>query len=262
MVKLGRVREFGKVRRGNEEEIELDLEDEDEGGVPVALKGGKAEEKTKGFGKMQLPSPVNVTVRGGNGDEIPLDLHDEDEGPRYEDTNRPAPADAREDGPAYLDTSEDPPTEAAAAEIETYRTAMFARNPPGAGGVNDEDDAPPDDEDGDARPTTSYTSTLAPPPFDLPQRPSFSDTGFMQGSSRGAFSDSGSVSSRGGRGRGRGGHGGQRGEYNKLWYEGYYDPNFNENPWARLEKEKGLQSVGTWVERPAGKYDSRREEMS
>ncbi|RDW64928.1 hypothetical protein BP6252_10579 [Coleophoma cylindrospora] len=42
----------------------------------------------------------------------------------------------------------------------------------------------------------------------------------------------------------------QRGQKNQLWYVGYYDPSFNENPWARLEKEHGLEAVGTWLERP------------
>lgn len=36
---------------------------------------------------------------------------------------------------------------------------------------------------------------------------------------------------------------------NEHWYVDYYDPNFNENPWASLEKERGLVSTGTWVER-------------
>ncbi|RDW68351.1 hypothetical protein BP5796_09008 [Coleophoma crateriformis] len=43
----------------------------------------------------------------------------------------------------------------------------------------------------------------------------------------------------------------QRGQKNQLWYVGYYDPSFNENPWARLEKEHRLDAVGTWLERPA-----------
>ena len=40
----------------------------------------------------------------------------------------------------------------------------------------------------------------------------------------------------------------QRGQKNKHWYIGYYDPSFNENPWERLEKEKGLQPLCTWPE--------------
>lgn len=43
----------------------------------------------------------------------------------------------------------------------------------------------------------------------------------------------------------------ERGQKDHLWYVGYHDPSFNENPWARLEKEHGLEAVGTWIERPA-----------
>ncbi|KAF7550337.1 hypothetical protein G7046_g8044 [Stylonectria norvegica] len=32
-----------------------------------------------------------------------------------------------------------------------------------------------------------------------------------------------------------------------AWYEGYYDPNSNENPWERLEKARGLESRGSWI---------------
>lgn len=40
-----------------------------------------------------------------------------------------------------------------------------------------------------------------------------------------------------------------KGQRNELWYIGYYDPSFNENPWDRLEKARGLQSRGSWVVR-------------
>ena len=33
------------------------------------------------------------------------------------------------------------------------------------------------------------------------------------------------------------------------WYDGYYDPMSNENPWERLEKAKGLDSKGSWLPR-------------
>ena len=49
---------------------------------------------------------------------------------------------------------------------------------------------------------------------------------------------------------GRSQNAGQRGQRNELWYIGYYDPSFNDNPWRGLEKENGLPEVGTWVERP------------
>lgn len=86
----------------------------------------------------------------------------------------------------------------------------------------------------------------------LPQRPNFSpntisDSDFMRGgprqgfgveSSRDTFSDSASIASS------RPSHRG--GPRNENWYLDYYDPSFNENPWAMLEKEKGLKSLGKW----------------
>jgi len=69
-------------------------------------------------------------------------------------------------------------------------------------------------------------------PQGLPQRSAFSKT---------AFSDTASVA---GSSRLRG-----RGERNEFWYVGYYDPSFNENPWARLEKAKDLKLRDTWPEK-------------
>jgi hypothetical protein len=43
----------------------------------------------------------------------------------------------------------------------------------------------------------------------------------------------------------------ERGQRSEFWYLGYYDHGFNENPWAKLEAEKGLEAVGSWVERTA-----------
>lgn len=35
------------------------------------------------------------------------------------------------------------------------------------------------------------------------------------------------------------------------WWEGYYDPKVNQNPWEVLEKKMGLQPRGTWLSRSA-----------
>jgi hypothetical protein len=43
--------------------------------------------------------------------------------------------------------------------------------------------------------------------------------------------------------RGRGGR--------KPWWEGYYDPTSNENPWEKLEQAMGLEPKGTWCPRTA-----------
>ena len=58
------------------------------------------------------------------------------------------------------------------------------------------------------------------------------------GNSRNTFSDSASIASSKPSHRG--------GPNNENWYLEYYDPSFNENPWERLEKEKGLDPLGSW----------------
>ena len=99
---------------------------------------------------------------------------------------------------------------------------------------------------------------LPPPPLPATDLPDRGAAGFMQGGSRVGFtsgasggrSDAGSSwegSSRGG--NSRGGHAG-RGERNEKWYLGYYDATFNVNPWEALEKERGLEAVGSWLEYP------------
>ena len=48
----------------------------------------------------------------------------------------------------------------------------------------------------------------------------------------------------------RGGYQSGRGmgrEPGKMWYEDYYDPSSLINPWERLEKAKGLESMGQFV---------------
>jgi hypothetical protein len=60
-----------------------------------------------------------------------------------------------------------------------------------------------------------------------------SRSNFGAGNSRNTFSDTASIGSS---------RPSQRGDpRNENWYLDYYDPSFNENPWERLEKEKGLQ---------------------
>lgn len=60
-----------------------------------------------------------------------------------------------------------------------------------------------------------------------------------------------------GRHQGRGGQEGARivgsvGTAATPWWEGYYDAKMNENPWEKLERERGLQPRGSWLARNAG----------
>lgn len=56
--------------------------------------------------------------------------------------------------------------------------------------------------------------------------------------------------------RGKGGRGGgnefrSAEETGAPWWEGYYDARMNENPWERLERDKGLQPRGAWLAKNA-----------
>jgi hypothetical protein len=62
----------------------------------------------------------------------------------------------------------------------------------------------------------------------------------------------GGYGGRGGRQSGRGGHhGGQ------SWWEDYYDPTANMNPWERLEKERAMEPTDSWLswEESKSKWD-------
>ncbi|KAK3392467.1 hypothetical protein B0T20DRAFT_329758, partial [Sordaria brevicollis] len=45
-------------------------------------------------------------------------------------------------------------------------------------------------------------------------------------------------------------HGGHGRDPSQPWYTDYYDPSFNENPWERLEQQRGMESVGKWLPTP------------
>ncbi|KAI1454118.1 hypothetical protein F4805DRAFT_461050 [Annulohypoxylon moriforme] len=65
---------------------------------------------------------------------------------------------------------------------------------------------------------------------------------------RGGYGRGGHQPNRGrGRGKGRGRGGGQGHESGKNWWEGYYDPTTNTNPWGSLEKTNGLEPLGSWM---------------
>ncbi|KAL2155501.1 hypothetical protein VTH82DRAFT_243 [Thermothelomyces myriococcoides] len=108
------------------------------------------------------------------------------------------------------------------------------------GFTRDDDDDGADYLDADAPPTPSGAAFPAMTAGSQPAGGWYNPGNFQRG--------------RGGRGRGgaRGGGGrggGRGGSFNPFWYEDYYDPSFNENPWERLEKLKGLEPVGTWLSR-------------
>ncbi|KAH7397660.1 hypothetical protein BKA64DRAFT_43584 [Cadophora sp. MPI-SDFR-AT-0126] len=264
MIPLGKQRVIGQKKERsvkNEEEIELEDDDEEMGGAII--------------GDDRLS---NAAMRGGE----ELDSS-EGEGPQYIDTSRTPPA-ADEDGPQYIDTSEampalyakhglplypkssEPPpikpdavSEAEAQEMQQRIDAILqsigSAPPPPSNDINPP--APPG--------KSSYTgppNMLSPPPppsKDLPTRGAAifgtgsANAAYMQG---GFSSGGGSSGPRSEAGSSRTGHGHRngnsgRGERNEKWYLGYYDISFSLNPWAALERERGLEPVGSWLEHPS-----------
>ncbi|KAA8574914.1 hypothetical protein EYC84_004151 [Monilinia fructicola] len=206
-------------------------------------RGGKKGQGSGGnqipLGKMRVIGEKAVEKR--NDEEIDLDEDEdrdgngnggtagaeEEEGPRYMDTSAPPPIfDGIEGGEHALGqdgTSEDPAIVEERRRAQEQIDAILA-----------------------AAPDSANTNTSQPVPghlHGLPPRPVHNNMGFTAGggSGRGARSggsDAGSMASSRPSGRGT---------FNKTWYEGYYDRSFNENPWAKLEQERGLEAKGSWI---------------
>jgi len=183
-----------------------------------------------------------VENKAGNEDEIDLGDNDEDAGPNYIDTSLPPPIESDmppylDEGLQYNDTARPPGADVEAREMQARIDAILARIQP-----SDEPEPPP-----------SAAAGLDGP-LGLPQRPAYADTAFMQGGPRSGFSDTASVAS-----SSRPTHKGQqRGQRNELWYIDYFDPSFIENPWERLEKEKGMEPLRNW---PESRDDKRIAEL-
>ena len=106
-----------------------------------------------------------------------------------------------------------------------------------------------DERDDGGGPQYTDTSRLpAPAPLDAE-----AGGASAHGQAPGLLPGHGQEPARGGwRGRGGGGGGRGGGARNPDWSVDYYDPSSNENPWGRLEAAKGLEPVGSWLDRRGG----------
>ena len=190
--------------------------------------------KARVFGSAQAADKrVGEVPTGGNQDEISLDDDDEDN-----------------EGPRYIDTSTAPPLEVTGGYVQRHAPLNLPPQP----GVSEEEarevqariDALLSSLGGGAPPGTEHATQT--PPHNLPPKPTFNDTAFTLGGPpppgvsnfRGKFSDASSVASSS--------RPSERGQKNPTWYVGYYDPSFNSNPWAKLEKDSGLEPLGPWLD--------------
>lgn len=222
----------------------------DKGGKKGQGSGGNTvplgKQRVFGVSKVEDDEKGGVPI-GGNQDEIALDEDDEDE-------------DEDDEGPRYMDTSKAPPIENTSGYIQ--RHAPDDSVPPHSGVSEDEAREVQARIDAlltsiGAAPAAEHAAQIqaqaqaqgqmqAPPqPHGLPPRPAFSDMPFPLGGPRPSSNYASSVASSS--------RPSERGQKNPTWYVGYYDPSFNENPWAKLEQAKGLEPVGQWIESPGGR---------
>ncbi|RFU78835.1 hypothetical protein TARUN_3402 [Trichoderma arundinaceum] len=132
---------------------------------------------------------------------------------------------------------------AAATGSNSAPLGVPSRKPDQAAANADEIDLDDDEDAGDndgiapgsagipEKPSESSSTPALVRPHGLPERP-VPGIGFI-GSSGGHHASQGN----------------QDGSRRTVWYEGYYDPSSNENPWIRLEESKNLPSLGTWISR-------------
>jgi hypothetical protein len=192
-------------------------------------KGGK---KGQGSGgnKIPLGKPRVIGIPSkSNQEEIELD--GEDEEPAHIDTSLPPPSKQdsleEDEGPEYIDTSLPPPNEEARAAQQKIDDIL-----------------------------ANSTTPPVLPDSKIKMKPQASEVGQGVGRFMSALQDESRapVSSApvpATRDRSHMDHyqPRQRVQKNEFWYIGYYDPSFNENPWAKLEKANGLEPRGTWIER-------------
>lgn len=194
-------------------------------------------------------------------------VSDTEDGPNYMDTSRPPPItrksperseDEEEDGPRYMDTSEEAPihrkvdtTEAeeflSTLPLNPASSTLSMRLPPpinpgippirtlfGTKTHTMPIQPPPPGAStwtSLSRGTSNPALTpMSPPPGLHSKPPPGLSSNFRAPSPTGSSHSSMSTNTRGGFS-----NSGRR-ERNEKWYEGYYDPNFNQNPWEALER--------------------------
>lgn len=197
-----------------------------EGQDPASLDKGGKKGQGSGGNKIPLGKPRVFGVAPARKQESEVEVNENKE----HASSLPPPSkqeDSEEgEGPAYIDTSLPPPIE----EIEAAQQKTDAI-------------------------ITNSTVPPVPPDFKAKIKPPVSETGqrvghFLSAQQVGILHPIPSVSGASTGGSFIGSHQPrERGQKNKFWYIGYYDPSFNENPWAKLERANGLESRETWVEK-------------
>lgn len=266
-VPLGRMRVLGAQTQApsaqeqdgekgrNEEEVDLDLDMEDEGEEDRPMEERCLDTSRPPPAEEWERNKARRAERRGmpmvNEDEIMLDDEDNDE----TSTTLPAPP-ATETTAAQEALHEIDAVPAAPADAQPPVPIPQVANAPAGKQKPKQKPKPP--QGLAAFMTALQTPVLPPPsippppgttstPTIIPPAPGTSGTVHTYSIAQSSRQPSSAPSTAGS--THRGGRTGGRGQRNELWYVDYYDPSFNENPWKQLEKELGLPSVGTWLER-------------
>lgn len=237
---LGQKSSGESMGRKNDDELDLGLDDNDEdggdGGVPILT---------------NLPPP-KVIHNQGRLSPPRDDPESEEEGPNYVDTSLPPPATLSSSRPSQPHIAQD-----FEIQYKLGNTLDSIKSSPGSDIITLAPfvrTSPPRER------SNQGFAPMAHQYHDLPARPNPAPLAYPPPNPSANAPGMGGGGMRGGRegGYGRSGrsYGGK--ERNEKWWEGYYDPSFNENPWGVLEKEKGLEARGGWLER--GHWDRVKEE--
>lgn len=207
----------------------------------VSLDKGGRKGQGSGGNNIPLGKPrVFGVPKASNSDEISLDEDEEnqlDEAPRSIDARKSPPIEEQlgqddDAGPVYIDTSLPPPAEAARVaqeKIDAILAQSLASDVPQAKGKAK---APKNI----ASRGIGHLMAALHEPLQMPVPVPAASTPLPVTTP--AFSQPPR----------------ERNQRNELWYVNYYDPAFNENPWAKLEADLGLSSKGTWLERSSQGY--------
>ncbi|KAI2617300.1 hypothetical protein GGS26DRAFT_408110 [Hypomontagnella submonticulosa] len=118
----------------------------------------------------------------------------------------------------------------------------------GHGGLEDKDDDDPEPQYLD--PSRLPAATLADSADDIQSKIDTIVSGFPNSTVDAKTPMASIGGGYGSRGGGRGGsqpHRGQGRDPGKNWWDDYYDPSSNVNPWERLEHTRGLEPRGSWM---------------
>jgi hypothetical protein len=224
--------------------------------------GHKKPKSTQASGSNFIPlgerRSVPATAMAVNGEEIALeDIDDQEEQAQWH-AGAPSLSSSVQHQPSSLNGS-------AGNAIKSVPVVAAATTAEAKGHTEadeeDEDQDPEPQYIDTSRPPTSLasTTTATVPTATIPAATDQAATGTTRWNSDPSYSRRGSHGGAGGGGRGGLGRGG-----NHQWWNDYYDPAVNVNPWEKLEQKLGLNARGRWMswEESKGSWETMKEKVN